>query len=85
MRCNIIAQRISLQEHMRDAKKLEEVLEEIDEWTADEEKIKTLTKANFVEMLDKWCGDFKIEQPSQFFKDHPTNDAELVCSIQDGQ
>ena len=43
MKCNIIAQRISLQEYMR-GKKADEVLEEIDEWTQDEEKIKSLTR-----------------------------------------
>jgi hypothetical protein len=39
MRCNIIAQRISLQEYMRDGKKYDEVMEEIDEWTQEEEKL----------------------------------------------
>lgn len=67
---------------MRESKKYDEVTEEIDEWTADEEKTKTLTRQHFEDMLDKWCNDFTIEQPSQFFRDHPTNDAELVCSIQ---
>lgn len=33
-------------------------------------------------MLDEWLAEFNLVQPSQFFKDHPTNDSELVCSIQ---
>jgi hypothetical protein len=33
-------------------------------------------------MLDTWLADFHLVQPSDFFKDHPTNDSELVCSIQ---
>jgi len=26
--------------------------------------------------------EFNLIQPSKFFKDHPTNDTELVCTIQ---
>lgn len=33
-------------------------------------------------MVDTWLSEFNLVQPSQFFKDHPTNDSELVCSIQ---
>lgn len=33
-------------------------------------------------MFDRWLAEFNLVQPSQFFKDHPTNDSELVCSIQ---
>jgi hypothetical protein len=33
-------------------------------------------------MIDTWLANFILTQPSQFFKDHPTNDSELVCSIQ---
>jgi hypothetical protein len=29
--------------------------------------------------------DFEIVQPSEFFRDHPSKDAELVCSIQSGK
>lgn len=33
-------------------------------------------------MMDTWLADFHLVHPSDFFKDHPTNDSELVCSIQ---
>jgi len=33
-------------------------------------------------MIDTWLNEFNLVQPSKFFKDHPTNDSELVCSIQ---
>ena len=56
-------------------------MKEIEEWTADEEKVKTLDKATVEGLLAGWLSGFEIAQPSQFFKDHPTNDAELVCSI----
>ena len=70
---------------MRETNKYDEIISEIDEWVNDEEKLKTLTQADFESMVDKWTADFKVEQPSQFFKDHPTNDSELVCSTQNGK
>ena len=81
LRCNKIAQRIVMQEYMID--KSEEILKDIEEYTADEEKIKLLTKDVVVSMMDTWLSEFHLVQPSQFFKDHPTNDSELICSIQD--
>jgi hypothetical protein len=80
MNCHAISQRITLQEYLVEGS--EEILKEIDEWMADEEKIKTLDKLQVDAMIDTWLANFTILQPSQFFKDHPTNDAELVCSIQ---
>jgi len=32
--------------------------------------------------MDQWLEGFKVTQPSDFFRKNPTNDAELVCSIQ---
>ena len=81
LRCNKIAQRIVLQEYM--IERQEEILRDIEEYTADEEKIKTLTKDVADSMIDTWLAEFRLVQPSQFFKDHPTNDSELICSIQD--
>jgi len=40
-----------------------------------------MKKVEMETMIEKWMADFQLEQPSQFFRDHPTNDAELVCSI----
>jgi hypothetical protein len=79
LRCNKIAQRIVLQEYM--IERHEEILRDIEEYTADEEKIKTLTKDVADSMIDTWLAEFRLVQPSQFFKDHPTNDSELICSI----
>jgi hypothetical protein len=43
MNCHAIAQRITLQEHLLQAS--EDILVEIEAWTADEEKVKTLDRA----------------------------------------
>lgn len=29
-----------------------------------------------------WLSEFTLIQPSKFFKDYPTNDTDLVCTIQ---
>jgi len=42
----------------------EEILKEIDEWMADEEKIKTLDKQQVDAMIDTWLANFTILQPS---------------------
>ena len=57
-------------------------MKEIEEWVADEEKVKTLDRPLVDSMIDTWLANFQLTHPSQFFKDHPTNDSELVCSIQ---
>ena len=46
---------------MRETNKYDEIISEIDEWMNDEEKLKTLTKADFEGMADKWTADFKVE------------------------
>jgi glycogen synthase len=79
MRCNAISQRIALQEYFIEREP--EISKEIQEWVDDDEKIKTLDRATVEDMLDTWLADFHLVQPSDFFKDHPTNDSELVCSI----
>lgn len=80
LRCNKIAQRIVLQEYLMERQ--EDILKEIEDWTGDEEKIKGLTTEIVNSMIDGWLAEFHLVQPSKFFKDHPTNDSELVCSIQ---
>ena len=80
MRCNILAQRITLQEYMM--VKVEDINKDIDEWVNDEEAIKKLDRTKVEEMFDDWLSGFKIEQPSDFFRENPTNDAELVCSTE---
>lgn len=59
-----------------------DIIKDIEAWTSNEEEIKKLDRAAVEEMFDNWLADWKLLQPSQFFKDHPTNDSELVCSIQ---
>lgn len=80
MQCNIIAQRIALQEYLIDREEL--IMTEIDSFTTDEEKKKTLDRAKVLEWFESWLTDFELQQPSAFFRDHPTNDSDLVCSIQ---
>jgi hypothetical protein len=58
MRCNIVAQRITLQEYLME--KYEEIIKDIEEWTGDEEKIKTLTRDTVEQMMDQWLEGFKV-------------------------
>ena len=58
MNCHAISQRITLQEHLVEGS--EEILKEIDEWIADEEKIKTLDKQQVDAMIDTWLANFTI-------------------------
>jgi predicted transcriptional regulator len=62
MNCHAISQRITLQEYLVEGS--EEILKEIDEWMADDEKIKTLNKQQVDAMIDTWLANFKILQPS---------------------
>jgi hypothetical protein len=66
MKCNIVAQRITLQEYL--VEKYEDIIKDIEEWTADEEKIKTLDRATVDDMMNQWLDGYKITQPSDFFK-----------------
>ena len=34
-------------------------------------------------MMIDWLDEFKLLQPSDFLRDHPTNDVELICLIQE--
>jgi len=58
MRCNIVAQRITLQEYL--CEKYEEITNDIEEWTGDEEKIKTLDRKTVDDMMDQWLEGFKL-------------------------
>jgi len=62
MKCNIIAQRITLQEYLMDREA--DILKDIDDWVSDEEKIKTLDRATVETMLDGWLNEFTLVQPS---------------------
>ena len=81
MRCNVISQRIALQEYLADRQ--EDISAELEAWaSADAEKLNQLTRETVEQLFDTWLAEFNLVQPSQFFRDHPTNDSELVCSIQ---
>ena len=56
MRCNIIAQRISLQEFL--IEKEADILKDIEAWTSNEEEIKKLDRATVEEMFDTWLSEW---------------------------
>ncbi|PCJ22394.1 MAG: hypothetical protein COA94_09160 [Rickettsiales bacterium] len=81
MKCNLIAQRISLQEFLTEKKA--DIVTEIESYTTNDEEAKKLeTKAPVMEIFMKWLEGFILNQPSEYFVDHPTDDADLVCNIQ---
>lgn len=82
MRCNVISQRITLQEYLTDRQ--EDITAQLEALVGETvpEELKKLDRALVDGLLDQWLADFALVQPSQFFKDHPTNDSELTCSIQ---
>ena len=65
MQCNIIAQRIRLQEYLMEREPT--INKEIDDWLADEDQIKTLNRDMVEDMISKWLEEFRILQPSEFF------------------
>ena len=81
MKCNVIAQRISLQEHLQ---KLDETIQaDIDEYTSDPEgKLRQLDTDAAKAMFEKWLEDFRLDKPSEFFEKHASNDPELMCLVQ---
>ena len=79
MRCHAIAQRIALQEYLTAQEA--QILKDIEE-VSDEAVIKMLDRARTEALLDGWLAGFGLVQPADFFREHPTNDSELVCSIQ---
>ena len=58
MRCNIIAQRVTLQEYLIEREA--HIAREVEEWLADEEKLKTLDRATVDELIDSWLSDFHL-------------------------
>jgi hypothetical protein len=80
MRCNIISQRISLQEYC--IEKGDEIKNTIDTMLKNEEEIKKLSKEDVENLFDSWFEDFEIPQPSDFFFHNPTDDSDLYTNIQ---
>ena len=79
MICNIIAQRVALQEHL--FAKLPDILAKLDEKIVSEEINHEADKRMVVEMITDWLQKFKIQQPGEYFLDHPSDDPTLVCNI----
>jgi len=79
MRCSPIAQRIALQEYLTEREPV--IMKDIEDWLADEEKLKTLDKKTVEDMLESWLEEFEMVQPDNFFRDHPTNDTDLICIV----
>ena len=83
MRCSPIAQRIALQEYLNEREP--EITKEIEDWLEDQDKLKTLDLATVEQIFDQWLEDFEVIQPDNFFRDHPTNDTDLCCTVQSGR
>ncbi len=79
MKCNAIAQRISLQEFLLTEE--QSLTKMIDEMMQNEEEIKNLNRDGVETILDNLLAPFKLTQPDNYFIDHPTDDHELVCNI----
>ena len=80
MKCNIIAQRMSLQEHL--LMNSEEIMKLIDDYLNNDEEAKTLTKDKVSEeIFSEWLNNFKIYQPSDYFLGLETDDINLVSNI----
>lgn len=80
MKCNIIAQRISLQEHL--LKQADDILKQIDDLQNNEEEAKNLRLDNAQQdLFGPWLEGFRLENPSDYFKNQPDN-VDLVCNTQ---
>lgn len=67
MKCNIIAQRISLQEHL--LKQADDILKQIDDLQNNEEEAKNLRLDNAQQdLFGPWLEGFHLENPSDYFK-----------------
>ena len=80
MTCNIIAQRIALQEHL--LSKSSDILAQLDTKIIDIERDNAdFDRRSVVDMIGDWIQKFIIQQPSEYFIDHPSDDPTLVCNI----
>ena len=81
MKCNIIAQRIQLQEYLLAMEQtLTKTIEE--KIQGEDEFLKTLNQKHVEDFLDETLGSYKLTQPSSYFlpDQHPTDDHDLVCN-----
>ena len=77
MICNIIAQRMALQEALLARK--DEILDELEELITNAENYQMDTMG-VEKLVDKWLENYTIRQPSEYFLDHPSDDTELICN-----
>lgn len=77
MKCNIIAQRIALQEYLIENEK--DITDAIEEHLSktNEDLAKEMTTDFVINMINTWLSSFQIQQPSEYFLQHPTDDNEL--------
>jgi len=81
MECNVIAQRIMLQEHL--LKNSDDLMKFLDEAIMNEETFSKLTCDNVGEKIfDQWLAEYKITNPDDYFKDQDDN-VDLVCNTAD--
>lgn len=79
MICNIVAQRIALQEHL--LSKAPDIFAKLDERIVNEEITHEADRRLVIDMIADWLQKFKIQHPSDYFIDHPSDDPTLVCNI----
>jgi hypothetical protein len=67
MRCNIIAQRMELQEHL--SQRADEIIKVIDEFVANEDDSKERLSKDFAlsELFGDWMSGYKIYKPTDYF------------------
>ena len=80
MKCNIIAQRIAIQEFLLAKDGI--ISTKLDDILQNDEEAKTLDRKAIEDLLDQWLDEFRLVQPTEYFLEHPTDDYELVCNIQ---
>ena len=82
LKCHLIAQRMSLQEHLLRGEA--EMFKMIEDIVTNEEEYKKLDKATAIaEYFDVWLNEFEIANPtSDFFLDPENEDETLTCNIQ---
>ena len=81
-KCNIVAQRMALQEHL--VQNADDIFKQIEDIVNNEEAYKLLDKENTTgDYFDKWLNDFEIANPTgEYFLDPQNADDSLVCNIQ---
>lgn len=81
MKCNIISQRVQLQEYLLSSEQtLTKAIEE--KIQGEEDFLKTLDRKHVEEFLDETLREYRLTQPSSYFlpDQHPTDDHDLVCN-----